>query len=233
MKTWAFGAAILVLATAVGARAYEAVDVKDGGTIAGRVKVAGPLPKDDVIKVTKDQSHCGETLPREKYVFGKDRGVLNAVVMITDIAKGKRIPPADVPIVNKMCAFHPHVQTAVKGQSMVVVNQDPMLHNTHMYLDKKTVFNAALPRTGMEIKKPIQKAGLVSIQCDEHDWMQGYLYVADQPYLSTTDDTGAYSLGDVPPGTYKVKVWHEAFGEQVQTVTVPAKGKVVADFELK
>jgi hypothetical protein len=116
---------------------------------------------------------------------------------------------------------------------MVVVNQDPMLHNTHMYLDKKTVFNAALPRTGMEIKKPIQKAGLVSIQCDEHDWMQGYLYVADQPYLSTTDDTGAYSLGDVPPGTYKVKVWHEAFGEQVQTVTVPAKGKVVADFELK
>lgn len=233
MNRWAFGATILVLATAVGARAYETVDVKDGGTITGRVKVAGTPPKDDVIKVSKDHAHCGETLPREKYVFGKDRGVLNAVVSIVDIAKGKAIPAADVKIVNKACAFRPHVQTAVKGQNMVVVNQDPMLHNTHMYLDKKTIFNAALPRTGMEIKKPIQKVGLVSIQCDEHDWMQGYLFVADQPYLTTTDDAGAFSIGDVPPGTYKVKVWHEAFGEQVQTVTVPAKGKVTADFELQ
>jgi plastocyanin len=221
------------LAAAVSARAYEAVEVKDGGTISGRIKVVGPLPKDEVIKVTKDQSHCGDSIPREKYVFGKDRGVLNAVVVLVDIARGKPIPQADVSIVNKACAFHPHVQTAVKGQSMVVVNQDPMLHNTHMYLDKKTIFNAALPRTGMEIKKPILKSGIVSIQCDEHDWMLGYLYVVDQPYACTTDENGAYTIDNVPPGTYKLKVWHETFGEQVQTVTVPAKGKVTADFELQ
>jgi plastocyanin len=233
MRKRVFGAVVLGLAVAVSARAYEGGEVKSGGTISGRVKVTGALPKDDVIKVSKDQSHCGETLPREKYVFGKDHGVLNAVVTLVDVAKGKPIPAGDVSIVNKTCAFHPHVQTAVKGQNMVVVNQDPMLHNTHMYLDKKTIFNAALPRTGMEIKKPIQKSGLVSVQCDEHDWMQGYLFVADHPYLSATDDTGAYSIANVPPGTYKIKLWHEAFGEQVRSVTVPENGKVTVDFDLQ
>jgi hypothetical protein len=233
MRVLALGAAVLVLTTAAGAFAYEGGPVTGGGTITGRVKVAGTAPKDEVIKVTKDPAHCGETLPREKYVIGKDGGVLNAVVEVTDVAKGKAIPDAAVPIVNKKCAFHPHVQTAVKGQSMVVRNDDPMLHNTHMYLNKKTVFNAALPRQGMEIKKPIAKSGLIEVNCDEHDWMRGYLYVAEHPYLTATAEDGSFSIADVPPGTYKLKVWHEAFGEQTQSVTVPASGKVNVDFEFK
>jgi plastocyanin len=233
MRKRAFGVAVLVLAAAVSAQAYEGGAVKDGGTISGKVKVVGSIPKDEVIIVTKNKEHCGETLPREKYVIGKDGGVANAVVILVDIVKGKEIAKTDVPIVNQKCAFHPHVQTAVQGQNMVVSNQDPMLHNTHMYLDKKTIFNSALPRTGMEIKKPILKAGLVNIQCDEHDWMRGYLYVADQPYLTATDASGAYTIGDVPPGTYKVKIWHEALGEQESSVTVPPSGKVTLDIEFK
>jgi plastocyanin len=233
MRVTALGVVVLGLAVAASAGAYEAGEVKGGGTISGTVRVAGAAPKDEVIQVTKDKSHCGETLPREKYVIGKDGGVLNAVVALTDIAKGKPVPKDDVSIVNKGCAFHPHVQTAVKGQNMVVVNQDPMLHNTHMYLDKKTIFNAALPRQGMEIRKPIQKTGIVSVQCDEHDWMRGYLYVAEHPYLTATDANGGFSIGDVPPGTYQVKIWHEAFGAQERSVTVTAGGKTVVDVELK
>jgi plastocyanin len=234
MRIRVFGAAVFALAAAAtSARAYEAVEVKDGGTISGRVKVVGAAPKDDVIQVTKDQSHCGQTLPREKYVIGKDGGVQNAVVILLDIARGKAAAKDEVPIVNKICAFHPHVQVATKGQDMVVVNEDPMLHNTHMYLDKRTIFNAALPRTGMKIKKPIQKTGIVDVQCDEHDWMRGYLYVADHPYLAATDADGAFSIGDVPPGTYKVRLWHETFGTQEKSVTVAPGAKVTLDFDLK
>jgi len=233
MRMRALCTALLLLGSAAGARAYEAGPVTDGGTITGVVKVVGAAPRDEVIRVTKDPGHCGETLPREKYVIGAGGGVQNAVVSLVDIAKGKAVPAADVPIVNKSCAFHPHVQTAVKGQFMVVRNDDPMLHNTHMYLDKRTIFNAALPRQGMEIRKPIAKGGIVDVECDEHDWMHAYLYVADHPYLAATDADGAFTLADVPPGTYKIRLWHEAFGQQERSVTVPQGGKVTVDFGVK
>ena len=175
---------LFLFSSVISVYGYEEVEVKDGGALRGKVKVTGNIPKDEVVKVTKDKSHCGETLPREKYIIAPDGGVKNAVIVIEGITKGKAIPRTEVIIDNKHCAFQPHVQIAVKGQTLVIKNNDPMLHNTHIYLNKKTVYNFALPRTGMEIKKPINKTGLMEVECDAHDWMKGYLYVTDHPYIT-------------------------------------------------
>ena len=40
-------AALLIVLPAWG---YESIDVKNGGSIKGIVKIAGPLPKDDMIQ---------------------------------------------------------------------------------------------------------------------------------------------------------------------------------------
>jgi hypothetical protein len=114
-----------------------------------------------------------------------------------------------------------------------VRNDDPMLHNTHMYLDKKTVYNLALPITGMEVKKSINRKGLITIECDEHDWMKGYLYVLDHPYSAVTEATGNYTIRDIPPGTYEIEVWHEAFGMQEHKVTIGPKETVELNIEYK
>lgn len=214
----------LVLALAVNGWAYDQIQVANGGSLKGRVMVSGAIPQDEVIKVSKDQAHCGETLPREKYVLSSDGGVKNAVVLIEEIKAGKPLPSAPVEIDNVHCAFVPHVQVGVKGQDLIIKNTDPMLHNTHIYLDKKTVYNFALPVTGMEIRKPVKKVGVMSVECDAHAWMKGYLYMHENPYITTTDKNGNFSLTDIPPGTYKIKIWHEALGEQGQSVTVAAGG---------
>lgn len=212
---------------------YEGGTVSNGGEIKGKIKVTGAIPKDETVTVDKDQQHCGNSLPREKYVISSDGGVQHAVVFIQGINKGKAISKSDVLIDNKKCAFHPHVQVGTLGQSMVVRNDDPMLHNTHMYLNKKTIFNAALPRTGMEIKKPINREGLVEVHCDAHTFMQGWFYIVDHPYITVTDAQGNFAIKDVPPGTYTVKIWHEALGEQEKAVTVAPNGsvEVVAEFK--
>ena len=209
-----------VLSLALSAWGYETIEVKNGGAIKGTVKIAGTVPKDETIIVTKDKEHCGEKLPREKYLISAAGGVRNAVVLIKYIAKGKPLSKDNVVIDNKHCAFRPHVQTAAKGQTLVVKNNDPMLHNTHLYLNKKTVYNFALPRTGMEVKKAINRAGLIEIECDAHDWMKGYLYVTEHPYAAVTDANGSFSIRDIPPGDYEIEVWHEAFGMQEHKVTV-------------
>jgi plastocyanin len=222
-----------VLLFSLSAWGYEAMEVKNGGTVKVTVKITGSIPKDETIIVTKDKQHCGEKLPREKYIISAAGGVKNAVVMIEHIDKGKPISKDQIVIDNKHCAFHPHVQTAVQGQTLVVKNDDPMLHNTHLYLNKKTVYNFALPRTGMEIKKPINRVGLIEVECDAHDWMKGYLYVLEHPYSGVTDANGNFSLRDIPPGEYEVEVWHEAFGIQEHKITVAPNEVIELNIEFK
>jgi hypothetical protein len=50
--------------------------------------------------------------------------------------------------------------------------------------------------------------------------MLGYVSVLNHPYFDTTQDDGAFSLANLPPGTYTVVAWHEEYGEQTQSVTV-------------
>jgi len=52
------------------------------------------------------------------------------------------------------------------GGSIVIVNSDPVMHNTHGFLGKRTVFTSAADG-GDEVEKPI-KARLVAVECDTH-----------------------------------------------------------------
>jgi uncharacterized protein (DUF2141 family) len=120
---------------------------------------------------------------------------------------------------------------------MKVRNDDPVLHNSHFYLlradsSKKNVINLALPKQGVEIgkKKILRKPGLLSVQCDAHDFMQAWVWVAENPYAVVTGDDGSFSLSDVPAGSYKLTIWHEELGEKTVDVTVEAGKAANVDF---
>jgi len=52
------------------------------------------------------------------------------------------------------------------------------------------------------------RPGIVTIGCNIHDWMLGYIYVAETPYLARTGADGRARLEGLPPGRYLVRVWH-------------------------
>ena len=52
------------------------------------------------------------------------------------------------------------------------------------------------------------KPGVVVLGCNIHDWMVGYVYVADSPYFAVTQADGKVDLRDLPAGDYSVRVWH-------------------------
>ena len=211
---------------------YQETDVKDGGTIAGEVKFAG---KGDTasLPVTKDNNVCGSQKPSEELIVSKSGGVKNAVVLIEKIEKGKKISKEDASINNQSCQYIPHVQAMVAVSSINIINSDPILHNTHGYLNQtETAFNLALPMKDQKIKKKVKKPGIMNIKCDAgHTWMSAYIVVTENPYYAVTNDNGIFEIKDIPAGKYQLKAWHEKLGTQIAEVTVTEKGtaKVVFD----
>ncbi|TMA17499.1 MAG: DUF2012 domain-containing protein [Deltaproteobacteria bacterium] len=215
------------------AAAYEAVQVTEGGTINGKVVYQGEVTTRKIVP-TKDSETCGGIREEPLIVVGPDKGVQGAIVYLKDVQKGKELAkPAKNPEINNLnCNFDPHVQAIPVG-SLVVVNSDPVLHNTHGFLGKQTVFNQAMPTKGMHIEKPIRKPGMMRIECDVHGWMLGWVYAAEHPYYAVTKKDGTFSIPDVPPGSYTLVAWQEATDPAEVPVTVKAKEAAQQTIELK
>jgi hypothetical protein len=231
------GAGLLALLAApvFRAAAYDAVTVTDGGTIRGKVVFAGnPPPKKKVIP-TKDKEACGSGVREvDQILLGPDKAVQEAVVYLKEVAKGKAWEkPAKPPAIdNVKCDFTPHVQVIPVGD-IEIVNSDPVLHNTHGFLGKVTVFNVALPNQGQRIVRPLKRPGMVRVECDAHGWMLGWVHVADNPYYAVSGKDGTFTLTSVPPGSYTLVAWQEYAGAVELPVTVKPKEVASVTVELK
>jgi uncharacterized protein (DUF2141 family) len=117
--------------------------------------------------------------------------------------------------------------------NIAIHNSDPVLHNTHGFLIKATVFNVAMPKQGMQVEKPLIRPGIVRVECDAHGWMLAWIYVADNPYYSITGKDGSFTIGNVPPGDYTMVVWQEYTGSMEIPVTVKPKEMKNVPVEIK
>jgi plastocyanin len=212
---------------------YTAVAVPDGGAIGGAVRVSNPPASLPPLEVFKNKAVCGETVPNDALLIGKDGGVRYTVVHLQGISRG-RAPEAEAinVIDNRDCRFVPRVVTASVGQWLVFRNSDPVLHNADARIGAKPLFNIAITPGG-EVRRPLVEPGLVKINCDvRHTWMEAYAFVAEHPYHTVTDASGEYEIRDIPPGRYTVRVWHERLGEQQKEVEVHAGKMAPLDFDL-
>ena len=201
-----------------------------GGVVSGTVHLTGTPPARPPLPVFKHAEVCGASVPDERLVVRPDGGIRYAVVSVDGVRGGKK-PERDLTVVldNRGCRFDPHVQVAEVGQWLEIRNSDPVLHNADARLGTETIFNVALP-PGRTVRKPLGRAGMVKITCDvRHTWMVANVAVADHPYHTVTDAYGAYEIGDLPPGHYVLRVWHEELGTQERRVTVEAGKTVTVD----
>ncbi len=212
--------------------AYESGAVSNGGTISGVVKFKGTAPAPKRLEINKDQEVCGKTPKTDPSLIVSGGNVVNAVVSITDIKKGKKFGPAKVTFDQKGCEYHPHVLAFPAGSSVDVLNSDGILHNIHSYSKVNSVFNMAQPKFKKTLTVKIDKPEVFNVKCDVHGWMTGWFFSGENPYFAVTDKTGTFKLTDVPPGTYNVEVWHETLGKASQKVTVKPKEEAKVNFEM-
>lgn len=226
--------ATLLVAGTPPATAYEETVVSNGGAITGRVWFADEYPESESFKIPKDNHVCGIRKPDHEFIVDEaTKGLKNVVVEVRGVQAGRAMGLAEPVLGQKECSYVPHVQVAPVGSEVSITNSDPILHNIHAYGGERTLFNIAQPPVGnLEFRKALKDTGVVKVVCDVHDWMAAYIYVVDHPYVAVSDSTGAFSIPDLPPGTYELAAWHEALGEITKTVTVTAGATARADFEI-
>lgn len=213
---------------------YEEMPVANGGAIRGKVTYTGEVPMRKIIP-TKDQEVCGGIRDEPQILLGAGNGVADAIVHLKDVPKGKRWDkPQKTPTLNNhRCNFEPHVQVIPEGMDVAILNSDPVLHNTHGFLIKATVFNVAMPKQGMRVERPLRRPGIVRVECDAHGWMLAWIYVADNPYYAVTGKDGSFSITDVPPGNYTMVVWQEYTGATELPVSIKPKETATVPVEIK
>jgi plastocyanin len=205
------------------------LDAQGTGTITGIVTTTAGAPAP--LRVTFDQKVCGNEVPDESVIRGASGALANTVITLAGVkAKSTAAAPA---IRNEKCRFVPRVQVARPQATVTATSTDPVLHTTNAQReDGRLLFNVALPVPGMKISKPAGDAGVVRVSCNTHPWMHGWLVVTDDIAVVTAAD-GRFVLGDVPAGTYELRVWHEALKGPPRKVTIAPGQTVVANFDMK
>jgi plastocyanin len=212
--------------------AYEGGDVKDGGSISGTVKFKGTAPAPKKLDVGKDKEVCGKAPKVDQSLIVEGGNLVNAVVTITDIKKGKKIEVKKVQLDQNGCEYHPHVLAFPAGSTVEVLNPDGILHNVHSYSKANTPFNMAQPKFKKTLDVKVDKPEIIEVKCDVHGWMHGWLVASETPYFAVTDKSGTFKLDNVPAGSYNVELWHEKLGKSSQKVTVKAKEDAKVNFEV-
>ena len=237
--------AILALATmmsfasgADAAKKYKEVDVANGGTITGKVLLGGAKVESQFFTISKNPEVCGHGSRTVEWVRANGEALLDTVVYLEKVTEGKPFEASSKNIVmdQKGCRFLPFIQVMINGGQLEAKNSDPVLHNIHTYeLIKKarrTVMNVSQPDRSNVVDKKVKlrKGVAMKIECDAHDFMHAWVFVARNPYYALVDDNGAFTITGVPPGKYVIKAWHGRLGEQETTVDVGAGGTFEANF---
>lgn len=225
-------AMVFLLGMSLAAGAYEGGKVSGGGTISGEVLFKGTVPEAKELKVTKDKKACAKTPKFDESIVSKDGKLANAVVFITDITKGKEMMVKDVTLDQNGCQYAPHVLAVPAGATVTILNPDKVLHNIHTYSKVNPAMNKAQPKFKKKLKVKFDKPEVMEVKCDVHGWMSGWIFVAGNPYYAVTGENGAFSLPDVPPGKYKVEVWHENLGKKTMEVEVKGGEDTKVNFDL-
>lgn len=173
------------------------------------------------------------------------RPVAGAVVFLESPAARalvKPLPQAEVAQEKKQ--FLPGVLVVPVGTQVHFPNRDSVRHHVYSFSPAKK-FELKL-YTGTPANPVLfDQPGVVSLGCNIHDRMLGWILVVDTPYYAQAPEGGPGEGGvasassparallqSVPPGSYKLRVWHPRLAPGAaaheQALVVPSTGNVQA-----
>ena len=204
--------------------------------IVGLVNFTGTAPTNPVIDMSDEPQcvamHGGS--PVNPQVVVSDGKLANVFVYVKgglpdDASYGP--PSAAVLLDQTGCLYSPRVFGVMAGQPIEIRNSDSTQHNIRAVPTEQRGFNISQPRAGISMKRTFKTPEvMVPFECNVHGWMHAYAGVMEHPFFATSGGDGAFTIEQLPAGTYELEAWHERFGTLTTTVTVLESGDVTVEF---
>ena len=122
-----------------------------------------------------------------------------------------KMPHAEM--IQKGKTFSPHVLAITLGTIVNFPNYDPIFHNAFSNYDGQ-IFDIGLYPPGTTRAIAFRREGVVRVFCNIHPTMSAVIVVLKSPYFSVSDPHGSFQIANVPPGSYRIHVFHERATEQ-------------------
>lgn len=142
-------------------------------------------------------------------VVASDGSPLAGAVVEVRSLSGQLRPaaPVDTRMDQVDLAFEPAVLVVPVGSRIAFPNSDVVSHQVYSFSPAKR-FQLPLYRGKAYPPVTFDMPGVVTLGCNIHDNMLGYVLVTDAPYFGQTSPAGAWSGPALPPGDYAISVWH-------------------------
>ena len=125
--------------------------------------------------------------------------------------------------------FDPFILAVPVGATVAFPNEDTVRHQVFSFSAVKR-FELRLYGKDQPRVVTFDKPGVVSVGCNIHDSMSGFIKVVDAPYAVKTDANGRAVIRDLPAGAAVIRLWHPYLkapqGEIRDGAVIPATGSV-------
>lgn len=151
---------------------------------------------------------------------------LGAAVLYLEgpVATAATAQPVTVEIAITDKTYAPHVVVVPVGSSVRFPNHDPFNHNVFS-VSAPNLFDLGLYGRGEARSHTFAYPGLVRVYCNVHPRMVAYVQVMANGYFAQPSADGRFTIDNVPPGRYRLHVWHERIPvEVVQEITAGSGG---------
>lgn len=189
----------------------------------------GEAPKADSLSISEAGSQgCCEPGAKvddtdRSQLIDENGGIANVVIALTFEGAEVVLPSEPVVVELKGCRFEPHLTVVHVGTSVSWEHSDAISHNIHIYTLKNEAWSTTVPPFSKR-EQTLMGAEAIRLGCDIHPWMESYVYVTEATHFTLTGTDGSFKIEGVPPGEYKLEIWHERLGKGRGTVTVNADG---------
>lgn len=171
-------------------------------------------------------------------VTAKKKKYLPHAVVFIDSVKGDFKPPEERPVIDqKNMVFHPHVVPVLAGTTVDFLNSDDVAHNVFTPDKSADKFNLGTWPKGevrsFTFEKRCDKVCDAVMLCNVHPEMEAFVVVMQNPYFSTTDKEGNFTIENVPAGEYTLSVWHPKRKAESIAIVVPDSLSISVEIPLK